>query len=634
MQLASRIDDQQIVRSLFGDFASFAMGAVSALAGAILTGMHTGAAIVWAAVAFVLVVTLARFATTWRFLEHPPQDARSTATWKRIYLVSGAAHVFALGCWAFTLFVFTDDLFSQMMAFAICVGYLVGVQGRNFASSLIVKLQLAAAALPVVAGLVAVGSPWYAALAIFYSLFILSILRTSGRMHDMFAEVVGSAAASERAAMTDGLTGLPNRAAIEAMIAAATAITDQPFALHFIDLDRFKHINDSLGHGAGDALLKVVARRFVNAVDEKTTVARFAGDEFIVLQRNATAANAVAMAKTLHSSLVDPIVVSGLEIVAHCSIGTSTYPRDGRNAEHLVQLADMALFRAKREGRATHRMFSPDMAELETQRLQIASDLRSALDSDGLTLAFQPIINPQTRRIVSCEALARWNLPGVGEISPGRFLPVADEAGLMNALTDYTLTLACKTAVTWPADVSVAVNLAPKQLYRADLVKTVRRICEATGLRPERVELEITENNAMIDLDLLIDRLTALKAMGIRLSIDDFGTGYSNLGRIASLPVDTVKIDRAFVLGIEADARKCALLRGAIRFIASLGMGVIVEGVETLGQLEILQDEPAITAIQGFIYGTPLPTQEILEYIAMMQPSPASLTQFPLSRRS
>ena len=633
MRLAGRIDDQQIVRSLFGDFASFAMGAVSALAGAILTAIHTGAPVVWVAVAFVLAVTLIRFATTWRFLNHPPQDARTIAAWKTVYLVSGAAHVFALGCWAFTLFVFTGDLFSQMMAFAICVGYLVGVQGRNFASSLIVKTQLAAAALPVVAGLLTVASPWYAALAVFYSLFILSILRTSGRMHAMFAEVVGNAAASERAANTDSLTGLSNRADIETMITAATSIGDRPFALHFIDLDRFKHINDSLGHGAGDEVLKVVARRFVAAVGKDATVARFAGDEFLILQRGANATDAVSMAKRLHSALVDPIVVSGLEIVAHCSIGTSLHPRDGRSAEQLIQLADTALFRAKREGRATHRMFSAEMAELETQRLQIAADLRSALENDGLTLAFQPIINQQTRSIVSCEALARWNLPGVGEISPSRFLPIADEAGLMNSLTDYTLTLACTTAATWPAGMTVAVNLSPKQLYRSDLIKTVRTICEATGLPPERLELEITENNAMIDLDTLFDRLTALKAMGICLSIDDFGTGYSNLARIASLPVDTVKIDRAFVIGIEADAGKRALLRGAIQFIASLGMGVIVEGVETLGQLEILKDEPAITAIQGFIYGTPLPAPEIFDFIAMMQPSPASLKQLPLNRR-
>ena len=634
MQLANRIDDRQIVRSLFGDFASFAMGAVSALAGAVLTAVHSDDPVVWTAVCVVLAVTLVRFATTWRFLARPPMEARATAAWKTVYLVSGAAHVFALGCWAFTLFVFTDDLFSQMMAFAICVGYLVGVQGRNFASSLIVKLQLAAAALPVVAGLLAVGSPWYAALALFYSLFILSILRTSGRMHDMFADVVGSAVASERAARTDNLTGLANRTAIEATIDSATVLNETTFALHFIDLDRFKHINDSLGHAAGDALLKVVAARFVHIAGQSGTVARFAGDEFIVLQREASASSAVDLAQKLQRALIEPIAVNGLEIVTKCSIGTALFPRDGRTGERLIQRADTALFRAKRDGRATHRMFSPEMAEMELQRMQIEADLRTALENGGLTLAFQPIIDPQTRRIVSCEALARWHVPGGGEITPGRFLPIADEAGLMNALTDYTLTLACKTATTWPDAMSIAVNLSPKQLYRADLVQTVRTICEVTGLDPKRLELEITENNAMIDLDMMVDRLKALKAMGIRLSIDDFGTGYSNLGRMASLPVDTVKIDRAFVIGIEADASKRALLRGAIHFIASLGMGVIVEGVETLGQLEILQDEPAITAIQGFIYGTPLPAPEILEFIASMQPSNASLLQFPLSRRS
>ena len=632
MKLAN-IDDRQIVKSLFGDFASFAMGALSALAGATLSAVHSDVNAVWLAVAAVLAVTLVRFVTMWLFLNDPPVTARATARWKIVYLVSGAAHVFVLGCWAFTLFVFTADLFSQMMAFAICVGYLVGVQGRNFANSLIVKLQLGAAAVPVVAGLLAVGSLWYAALAVFYSLFILSILRTSGRMHDIFAEVLKNAAESEKAARTDRLTGLSNRAAIEAMIAAATA-SDEPFALHFIDLDRFKHINDSLGHAAGDAMLKVVAARFTRAAGEAATVARFAGDEFIVLQRLANATKASQLAGQLQRALADPVIVSGLEIVAKCSIGTALFPRDGRNGEHLVQRADTALFRAKRDGRGIHRMFSVEMAAVESQRLQIEADLRAALDNDGLTLAFQPIIDPQTRRIISCEALARWHLAGIGDISPSRFLPIAVEAGLMNALTDYTLALACKTAVAWPDDMSVAVNLAPKQLYRADLVRTVRAICETTGLRPDRLELEITENNATIDLDMLVDRLAALKAMGIRLSLDDFGTGYSNLGRIAMLPVDTVKIDRAFVTGIEADASKRALLRGAIHFISSLGMGVVVEGVETLGQLEILQDEPAITAIQGFIYGVPLPAAEICDFITSMQPSHASLVKFPLNRHS
>ena len=634
MKLAHRTDDGQIVRSLFGDLASFAMGSLSALAGALLTAFHSGAFPVWVAAWSVAAITVLRFAVMLRFLDRPSLDQAAIAYWKMIYLVSGSLHVFVLGCWAFTIFVFTTDLFSQMMAFAICVGYLVGVQGRNFASSLIVRVQLTAAALPVIAGLLVVGSPWYGALAALYTLFLLSILRTSARMHAMFTEVLNSAVVNEKLARTDSLTGLGNRAAIDEAIVMATQRRDRPFALHFVDLDRFKHINDSLGHAAGDELLKIVAQRFVEAGGPDVEIARFAGDEFVVLQSLTTHGSAVETAKRLQTSLKIPIVVGGLEIVANCCIGTSLFPRDGTSAEILMQRADTALFRAKRDGRAGHRLFSAEMAELETQRMQIETDLRAALQNGTLTLAFQPIIDPQSRRVISCEALARWHLPGVGEISPARFLPIAEEAGLMNALTDFTLTLACKTAASWPSNLSVAVNLSPNQLYRTDLVRTVRRICETTGFKPDRLELEITENNAMVNLEVLVGRLTDLKKMNIRLSLDDFGTGFSNLGRIASLPIDTIKIDRAFVTGIEADAGKRALLRGAIQFISSLNMGIIVEGVETLGQLEILQDEPAITAIQGFIYGTPLSAPEILDFIQASERPSGEVFQLALARRN
>ncbi|MCB8838829.1 bifunctional diguanylate cyclase/phosphodiesterase [Aurantimonas sp. VKM B-3413] len=610
---AEDMDDEAVVRSLFGDLPSFTLGAISALAGAVLTGFYSDTLWVWIAVA---AVTLVRFATMASFLKRAGRGSLDTRYWRQVYAIVGTAHVLVLGCWALSIFWSADSQFSELMSFAICVGYLVGVQGRNFSSEIIVRLQLIAAAVPMVLALMVKGSLAYAALALFFLLFVLSILRTSQRMNETFSAAVSAARANKKLAETDLLTGLPNRAAMRFIIEEATADRGMPFALHFVDLDRFKHINDSLGHAAGDRMLIEVSRRFTAVAGDRAVVSRFAGDEFVILHRGVgTLAEAEAFAARLIESLATPIELGGIAVVIDCCVGTALYPRDGADAAILTQRADTALFAAKRIGKGHHSAFSTQMAEMEEERLSLETDLRAALARGELGLAFQPMLAPDGT-IVTCEALARWTIPGKGAVSPAKFLPVAEEAGLMTLLTDHVFALACETAASWPGNVGVAVNLSPGQLHRIDLVDMVERVCRKAGLPLSRLEIEITEESTVNFDGCVLESLMRLKALGIRLSLDDFGTGYSNLGRIGRLPIDKIKIDRSFVTQIEMDERQHALLKGAIGFIASLGLDIVVEGVETVGQLEMLHREKAVTAIQGFVYGFPLPAQGIAALLA------------------
>ena len=616
MDSAEDMDDEAVVRSLFGDLTSFAMGATSALAGAVLTGFYSDTFWVWLAVAAVAAVTAIRFVVMASFLKRAKRGSLDTRYWRRAYAAVGTVHVLVLGCWALSIFWSAGNQFSELMSFAICVGYLVGVQGRNFSSEIIVRLQLAAAAVPMVLALLVKGSLAYAALALFFLLFVLSILRTSQRMNETFSAAITAARANKKLAETDLLTGLPNRAAMRFIIDEATGDRAPPFALHFVDLDRFKHINDSLGHAAGDRMLIEVARRFTAVAGERAVVSRFAGDEFVILNRGAaTLTEAEAFASRLIASLGAPIELGGIAVVIDCCVGTALYPRDGVDVAILTQRADTALFAAKRIGKGHHSAFSSQMAEMEEERLSLETDLRAALSRGELSLAFQPMLAPDGA-ILTCEALARWTVPGKGAISPGKFLPVAEEAGLMTLLTDHVFKLACETAASWPENVGIAVNLSPGQLHRIDLVDMVEAVCRKSGLPLSRLEIEITEESTVNFDGCVLESLKRLKALGIRLSLDDFGTGYSNLGRIGRLPIDKIKIDRSFVTNIEMDERQHALLKGAIGFIASLGLDIIVEGVETVGQLEMLHREEAVTAIQGFVYGFPLPAQGIAALLA------------------
>lgn len=618
----------EVVHAIYADLRSFAIGSLAVVAAACVTAVKTESTPVWAVTAVIAVVTLVRLATMLLFARHAAKF--SVTFWENIYLIAGTIHVASVGFWPAIIFWTTNDTYAEILSISAFLCFLVGIQGRNFASPKIVRMQILASAVPIAIMLASRGSIWYIILFIFFAAFLFTILATSMRMSNMFLNAVRTARENERLAFYDPLTGLPNRAAMEKFLAQALEDEDHSFALHFIDLDRFKRVNDTLGHSSGDELLKEAGHRLTHTVGSRDRVARYGGDEFVVLQRDASdKAETLALAREMVATLGRPFKVNGFTLQGGGSVGTAIFPDDGKSALALKKCADTALYHAKALGRGRNEFFTTELADRGAIRLQLENALRDALDKKALTLCFQPIVEPKRFRIVTCEALVRWSHPQRGPIPPSQFLPIAEETGLMNDLTDQTIGMACRAASNWPSNVNLAVNLSPSQLHRSDIVDVILRALRAGGLLPSRLEIEITEN---IDLDyepLLLQKLWELKSHGIRLSLDDFGTGYSNLGHISRLPLDKIKIDKSFLSDSPDSERNISLLRGAIHFIALLELDIVVEGVETVDQLSLVASEPSVTELQGFVFGTPLPESAICDLLRALQRRPAvSLDEF------
>jgi diguanylate cyclase (GGDEF)-like protein len=412
----------------------------------------------------------------------------------------------------------------------------------------------------------------------------------------------------------DALTGLPNRALFrDQMDVAVTSLRRRgPFAIHFIDLDEFKEVNDTLGHPCGDELLCVVADRLRNVVSGSDVVARFGGDEFVVLQYPMSHPNdAAALAERLVAALAEPFQISGNEVVIGASIGIALAPRDGSDADSLLKNADMALYRAKSDGRRAWRFFEQGMDVLAQARRSLQLDLRSAVAANALKVHYQPLYNLRSKRISTCEALLRWPHPVRGMVSPAEFIPVAEEMGLIVEIGDFVLREACLECATWPDDVNVAVNLSAIQFRRGNIAKSIADALAGARLSPGRLEIEITESVFLDDTELTRHWLGELQKKGVSISLDDFGTGYSSLSYLHSFPLNKVKIDRSFLQGLDTSHRPLKLLHGVARLSADLGMSVVVEGIETEEQLSLVAQEPSVEEVQGFLFGTAMPGAEV-----------------------
>jgi diguanylate cyclase (GGDEF)-like protein len=419
----------------------------------------------------------------------------------------------------------------------------------------------------------------------------------------------------EHQARHDALTGLPNRALfadrLERTVRAA-ARYGRELAVLFVDLDGFKLVNDTLGHHAGDALLIEVSRRLEYAVRESDTVARMGGDEFtIVLSEVLSSADAARVAGRIVHSLEAPMKLPGSDTLVNvtASVGVSVYPRDGLDAETLSKHADLALYRAKEEGKNGVRFFAPDMNAAAVERLQIESALRGALERSEFSLHYQPI--QAAHGAHTFEALLRWTHPTLGRIAPDRFIPSAEDSGLIVTLGAWVLNEALRQVGAWRAggasDVRVAVNVSPVQLARDDFVTTVADALKRHNLEGDCLELELTERVIVRDLERTSARLTALRDLGVGLSVDDFGAGHSSLAYLMRLPVDTLKIDRSFVAAVDAGETRVV---GAIVALAhALGLGVVAEGVETGTQLETLK-ALGCERFQGYFLGRPAPASD------------------------
>ena len=415
----------------------------------------------------------------------------------------------------------------------------------------------------------------------------------------------------------DALTGLPNRMHLrERMEATLATAGPTPLAILFVDLDQFKQVNDTLGHPRGDLLLRAVAERLRCLVRDSALVARFGGDEFVIVQApTAGPEEAATLARRIVAALSETYEIDGHQVVIGATIGIAMAPRDAIGTDHLLKNADMALYWAKAEQRGTWRFFESGMDVRAQDRRSLELDLRNALANGAFEIYYQPLFDLKTMKVTTCEALLRWQHPSRGMIPPTEFIPVAEEMGLIVEIGNWVLQRACRTCATWPDNVRVAVNLSANQFRRGNVASTVREVLAATGLDAGRLEIEITESVLFQDTRATRLILRQLRQLGVRLSLDDFGTGYSSLSYLHGLPLNKVKIDRQFLEGLEAGGRALILLRGVARLSTDLGLTVTVEGIETEEQLAIVAAEDSIDEVQGFLFSVPVPERQIHELL-------------------
>lgn len=424
--------------------------------------------------------------------------------------------------------------------------------------------------------------------------------------------------ALEHQANYDALTGLPNRNLLNDRLRQAVfAQRDiHPIAVVFIDLDHFKFVNDSLGHSLGDKLLATVAERLQSVVRDGDTVARLGGDEFVLILNDQTHGEVIyrAMQRIL-ATVSEPITIGGQELYITCSAGVSVYPQDGPDVESLLKNADVAMYRAKEHGRNNFKFFTAEMNAVANERLGVEHSLRKALERDELLLHYQPKVSLATGRIVGAEALVRWQHPERGLVAPNRFIPIAEETGLIVPIGEWVLRSACAQNRAWQRaglpPLVMSVNVSARQFRQERLAKTVGRILAETGVDAEHLDLELTESMVMHDAQAAIRILRDLKSLGIGLSVDDFGTGYSSLSYLRRLPLDTLKIDRTFVHDI-ADLKEGdggILAQAIISLGHSLKLNVIAEGVENDAELEFLKAHHC-DQVQGFYFSKPVRAEE------------------------
>ena len=417
----------------------------------------------------------------------------------------------------------------------------------------------------------------------------------------------------EHMAYHDGLTGLANRLhlleRLEKMLAGRR--TPDCFTVFCLDLDHFKHVNDTLGHHIGDTLLRAVADRLRDTVRDSDLVARTGGDEFIIVQPSESSSqSATALANRIIDVVGAPYHLFGHHVDIGVSVGIALSGDETSDAGELIKQADLALYRAKEEGRGVFRFFEAEMNERLQARLRMERDLRKALSNGEFELYYQPVVGLDQNKITGVEALVRWHHPERGIVSPGEFIPLVEEIGLASPLGSWVINQACRDAANWPDEIKVAVNVSAAQFRKPGLVNTVANALVRTGLEASRLEIEITETALLEDSETTIRILDQLRVLGVRIAMDDFGTGYASLSYLQKFPFDRIKIDRSFIDEINKDGNAGEIVKAVISLSKGLGMATTAEGIETREQFETVSAE-GCTDIQGFLISRPRPRGEI-----------------------
>ncbi|HTH28002.1 MAG TPA: EAL domain-containing protein [Sphingobium sp.] len=617
-----------LLKALFASRASLVMGAFS---GVVITS-----AVVYfcpspwliAAGALLVLTGIGRIASFGLF--QPGSADAGTIKWEIIYQFGALAYAAMLGLVTFLTILISDDLRLHLLTAATSTGYAAAAAARNTGRPGVAIGQLLICALPLSIALLIQASVPSIVLAIVNLLYITVMvditLRTYKTVLDAFIdrqEKLRLATVYERLSRTDPLTGIDNRTTLKRNLEELLDRRDGQIAVIWLDLDRFKQINDTLGHNSGDEILQSVASRLANLAYPSGKLARFGGDEFIIVTPVKDSQDAMALGDRVRFSLTEPVELENGPVDISASIGLSI-SNEYSTADELLRHADVALYEAKAHGRNCVQLFDPEMERRLLNSKQIEHDLRRAIMNEELEVYFQPVVDLKTLRVKSFEALLRWHHPVNGSVPPSLFIPIAEASNSIGAITEWVLMQACKEAAKWPNGLSVAVNMSPALLNMRSLPTLVSETLLRTGLPPRRLNLEITETALVEDNPETKIVLESLKNLGVSLSLDDFGTGYSSLSHLCRYRFDAIKIDRSFLANVHQHSESRAVIQAISSLATSLELTVVAEGIETFDQLMYIYDH-GCAAGQGYYFAKPMPGRDVPGYLERAERERAAL---------
>tara|TARA_R110000787_G_scaffold41162_5_gene101879 strand:- start:16763 stop:18769 length:2007 start_codon:yes stop_codon:yes gene_type:complete len=616
---------RSLVETLYASPASLTIGAATGTAvGLVISSMSNGLAIHAVVAALCVVAALRVFSAIFFHRQLVRGTAVASRNWELAYELGAWAYSGLLGLMGLVTLTGSTNSIIHMLSVSMATGYAGGISGRNAGRVQIAIGQVCLALLPTALGLWLEGSIGYRVLAVAMVAMILGLAEISTTTHRIVVQaLIGRRDKSllaekfERLARYDNLTGLENRMAMQMRLREIFETSEKradAVAILWMDVDRFKEINDSLGHMVGDRLLRAVAERLNDVVQGRGRIARFGGDEFVIICPDTDRVTAATIAQEIIAYFAHGFDLGDHHLQMTASIGYAVAPQDGRDMDELMQHADLALYEAKGAGRNRASSFNWSLKERFNRIHEIETGLRRALEGDELKLLFQPIVALDGGDIEACEALIRWNHPVLGAIPPSEFIPIAESMGLIEALTGWVLREACIAAAGWPGEVRVAINISPASLKSHELPGNVIAALLETGLPARRLELEVTESIFLDDSGQTSTILRELQRIGLRLALDDFGTGYSSLSYLRSYRFDTLKIDQSFMAGISANPEDRAVVRAIGNLARDLSMDTIAEGIETHDQLAHAR-EAGFTNVQGYLFSRPVPNERIIELI-------------------
>lgn len=621
--------EASLVKSLYASPASLMIGALAGGALSSVIAYNAGRTPITMIAILIFIVAVSRSVSAIYFQrQYAHQEGAVRQRWGLAYELGAWGYAALLGLLAFATLFLTDDASLHILSVCLVAAYSGGISGRNAGRVHVAIGQTCFALLPTVLGLAIVGGLGYRVLAAMLFLMIFAMAEITRTTHRIVVEALQGkyeksqlATKFERLARYDSLTGVENRMAMQMRLRELSEQrwTDQdPMSVFWMDLDRFKEINDSLGHFIGDQLLCMVAERLSRALDGRGYVARFGGDEFILICPDADAVAAEQIAVDVMAEFSYDFEIGSYHLTATASMGIAVAPEDGRESDELLQNADMALYKAKNAGRNRHVRFDWSMKERQNRTYELEMGLRSALANDELVLHYQPIFDTVTGRIAICEALMRWDHPTLGRISPAEFIPIAESSALIEPMTAWALDRACRDAMEWDDQIRVAVNISPALIKTDGLPRAVIGALLDSGLKPRRLELEVTESIFLEDGGRTNIILSELQRIGLRLALDDFGTGYSSLAYLRDYNFDTIKVDQSFLRGVGKNSRDRAIAQSVAYLARALDVETVAEGIETEEQLAYAR-EAGFTNVQGFVLSQPIPAEALLEMMTAMR---------------